>query len=63
MNTPAIIETLRLLKTVTFDGNIPSKQVRDHLVRHGYVERFEGYNMLTPKGIELCKMLLLLGDE
>lgn len=58
-----IIETLKILKSVTFDGNLPSKSVRDWLVDNGLVVRGSGYNWLSESGVKLCKVLLLLGDE
>jgi len=63
MNTQLILDTIKQLKTVTFDGNLISKSARDWLVDNGVAERVDGYNRLTEKGVRIAKMLLLLGDE
>jgi hypothetical protein len=60
MNTASVIETLAILTTATFDGDLPSKVIRDHLVDRGLVDRGSGYNWLNEKGVELCKTLLIL---
>ena len=36
------------------DGNIPDKAGRDALVDDGMVERFDGWNWLTEKGVKKC---------
>jgi hypothetical protein len=63
MNTANVIETLKLLRTVTFDGNLPSKNMRDFLEKQGLVDRVCGYNWLSAKGVDIARVLFLLGDE
>lgn len=38
----------------SWDGNIPDKAGRDALVDDGMVERFDGWNWLTEKGVKKC---------
>lgn len=47
-----LLEPLAQLLTVTWDGNLMSKDARDRLVKCGLVERAHGYNWLTNKGIQ-----------
>lgn len=54
------IEQLKLLITATWDGDLISKDARDHLVKVGLVQRAYGYNWLTEKGIEYLVNLRLL---
>lgn len=54
--TPTEIETLRLLfiSGPTEDGNLPSKSDRDSLCEKGFVFARNGFQSLTPKGLDLC---------
>lgn len=36
---------------MVWDGNLTSKESRDHLVAHGYAVRHEGMQTLTGKGV------------
>jgi hypothetical protein len=36
---------------LVWDGNVTSKESRDHLIRNGYAVRYEGMSTLTGKGI------------
>ena len=36
---------------MVWDGNLASKESRDHLVRHGYAVRHDGMQALTGKGV------------
>jgi hypothetical protein len=54
MSEHVINEALKQLTTVTWDGNLVSKATRDWLVERGLVQRFDGFNWLTSKGIEHC---------
>lgn len=47
-----MVEQLKQLLRVTWDGNLISKRDRDELVKLGYVDRTEGYNFITKKGIQ-----------
>jgi hypothetical protein len=38
----------------TWDGNVPSKSGRDELVRMGLAARGNGWQWLTPAGIQAC---------
>jgi hypothetical protein len=53
-----MIEQLRQLVDITLDDNLISKHHRDHLVKHGLVDRIGGWNFLTKKGAEV---LIALG--
>ena len=44
-------EQLRQLATATWDGNLISKAARDHLIKCGYAQHYEGWNWLTKKGL------------
>jgi hypothetical protein len=60
MNQKIINEALQQLTTVTWDGNLLSKITRDWLVERGLVQRFDGFNWLTEKGVEHCVTLKIL---
>jgi hypothetical protein len=60
MNQKVINEALAQLVTVTWDGNLIGKSVRDWLVERGLVQRLDGFNWLTPKGVEHCVTLKIL---
>jgi len=45
------LDQLKQLITVTWDGNLLSRNSRDWLVLQGYVMRVNGWNYLTAKGI------------
>ena len=47
-----MLEQLKQLLTVTWDGNLISKKYRDDLVESGLAERQSGYNFLTAKGVK-----------
>jgi predicted transcriptional regulator len=48
-----MLEQLTQLKTVTWDGNLISKDYRDQLVKAGLAERTNGgWNFITAKGVE-----------
>ena len=38
-------------KGPTWDGDLPSKSARDDFVQHGIIQRWEGWNFLTPYGV------------
>lgn len=59
MNSPAL-EQLHILLKVTFDGDLISKDARDHLVKAGLVQRYNGWNWVTQKGVEYLENLRLL---
>lgn len=46
------LEQLKQLRSVTWDGNLIGKQYRDDLVKSGLVERLDGWNWLTRRGVE-----------
>lgn len=35
-----------------WDGDLLSKTARDDLVKQGHVHKYNGYNVLTPAGVE-----------
>ncbi len=47
-----MIKALRQLTSVTWDGNLLSKEYRDRLVQRGLAQREFGYNWITTKGLE-----------
>ena len=60
MNQKIVNEALQQLITVTWDGNLLSKATRDWLVERGLVQRFDGFNWLTTRGVEHCVTLKIL---
>lgn len=54
------IEQLKQLITVTWDGHIIGKSIRDDLLSSGLAQRTQGYNWLTPKGVEYLVNLRIL---
>lgn len=47
------IGTLKLLRTITHDGDLPSKSMRDFLASAGFVQRGQhGMNWLTAEGVK-----------
>lgn len=60
MNQKIINEALLQLTKVTWDGDLTGKSVRDWLVERGLVQRFDGWNWLTQKGVEYCITLNIL---
>lgn len=55
-----MIEQLQQLCTVTWDGNLISKSLRDELVKVGYVDRVNGFNFISSNGIIALSNLKLL---
>lgn len=47
------LEQLVLLTKVTFDGDLISKAMRDELHKAGLIERCQGWNFITAKGVQL----------
>ncbi len=54
-----ILEQLKQLRELTWDGHVLSKSHRDALYGRGYVQRVEGWNWLTVEGV---KLLIILGE-
>jgi hypothetical protein len=59
MNHAILIDQLKQLKTITWDGDLISKSHRDWLVDRGYVDRSDGFNYLNESGVKLIKTLFL----
>lgn len=55
-----MIEQLQQLCTVTWDGNLISKPMRDRLVDVGYAKQMNGYNFITENGIIVLESLGLM---
>lgn len=55
-----MIEQFQQLCTVTWDGNLISKQYRDRLCEVGYAEHINGYNFITSNGLIVLQNLNLL---
>ena len=47
-----MLEQLKQLAKITWDGNLISKQYRDELVEVGLAEKRNGWNFLTAKGVQ-----------
>ena len=45
------MEQLVQLTTVTWDGDLICKSDRDELVKCGYAEKINGFNLITANGI------------
>ena len=45
------IDQLKQLRTLTWDGNLISKYHRDWLFKNGYIQRRDGWNWITSKGV------------
>ena len=58
------IEQLTQLTTVTWDGHLISKPDRDALIKLGYAVHSErgGFQVITPRGINLLSDMNLLRD-
>ena len=54
------IEQLKQLISVTWDGNLLSKQDRDELVKAGLATRYNGWNWLTFEGVRTLENLAIL---
>lgn len=54
-----VIDQLRQLRTVTWDGDLISKDARDELVKAGYVAHVHGFNFLTVTGVTVMIILQL----
>lgn len=57
-----MIEQLQQLCTLTWDGNLIGKSLRDDLVLAGLAQRCLGYNWITAKGIRYLAELNLLPE-
>jgi hypothetical protein len=55
-----MLDQLKQLLTVTWDGNLVSKEYRDRLVKVGLAQRAHGYNFLTQLGVEYLANLEIL---
>lgn len=47
-----MLEQLKQLTKVTWDGNLICKSDRDNLVKIGLADRLEGFNFITKKGLK-----------
>lgn len=50
-------DVLMQLREVTWDGNLVSKVGRSELVRKGLATQYEGYQVVSPKGLILLESL------
>ena len=55
LRSKTILAQLKQLVTVTWDGNLLSKDARDELVRRGLAQRWNGWNWLTQDGVALAE--------
>lgn len=46
------LDQLAQLVRITWDGDLISKSERDHLVKEGFAAMSNGFNIITPLGIE-----------
>ena len=59
---PGDIEQLKQLITITWDGNLVSKAMRDRLLADGLCTKVDGWNIITPRGVKFLKMNKALPD-
>lgn len=62
--TVVILEELKNFRFgPIWDGNLNSKQIRDYLVDKGYLERANGFQFLTAKGVTVLNEIGLLNQD
>ena len=49
------LEQLKQLLRIVHDGDLINKGERDELVKLGFAQRANGFNIITPDGIEFLK--------
>jgi len=54
----SFLEQLEQCQAPTWDGDLISKSMRDHLCKHGLIERFDGWNFISKEGV---RVLVALG--
>lgn len=57
LSTQTIIAQLQQLTSITHDGDLISKPDRDALFKSGLIQRFDGWNIVTSKGVEYLQNL------
>ena len=55
-----LLEQLQQLTSLTWDGDLLSKDQRNKLVDKGYATKVSGYNIISPSGICLLSDLELI---
>jgi hypothetical protein len=55
--TPELEQLLQFLERPIWDGDLVSKGARDRLMQQGYVERIDGFNLLSSGGVHLLIQL------
>ena len=61
--TPAELEQLHQLRTITWDGNVISKAARTSLHKKGLVVRFNGWQVVSEEGMAVLSVLGKLNDR
>lgn len=57
-------QLLDIFRGSVWDGNLMSKTHRDELLKAGLVQKANGWNIITPKGVTyLSELGLLVGME
>lgn len=57
ISNQSTIAQLQQLTHLTWDGDLIGKQERDKLVKSELAQRFNGWNLITPKGVEYLETL------
>lgn len=67
MNCPLVdaveLEVLCQCRMATWDGNVVSKTARDSLYKRGFIERFNGWQVVTLEGLAILETLGKLDDR
>lgn len=57
LSTQPLIEQLQQLTQLVWDGDLISKSDTRELHKLGYIDRWEGWNLITRKGVERLQSL------
>jgi hypothetical protein len=57
LSTQSLVEQLQQLTCLTWDGDLIGKSNRDELVKVGLAQRFNGWNLITEKGVKYLQDL------
>ncbi len=57
LSNQSIIAQLQQLTHLTWDGDLISKMDRKKLTENGLVQQFDGWNLITPKGVKYLQDL------
>jgi hypothetical protein len=57
LSTQTDIEQLQALCHLTFDGELIGKESAKKLHKQGYINRFDGWNIINEKGVKYLQKL------